>query len=199
MGVMAKKRKNPGLPVPTSAFETAQLLSDLRVLIDAGRAHVARSVNAGMVLLYWSVGDRLRREVLGEERAAYGEQIVATVAQQLTSDYGRGFGRRNLFQMLRFAEVFPELGIVQTLSAQLGWSHFVELLPLQDPLQREFYAELCRLERWSVRTLRARIGGMLFERTAIAKKPEEVARRELQSLRDQDQLTPTWSFATPTC
>jgi hypothetical protein len=92
--------------------------------------------------------------------------------------------------MLRFTEAFPEPAIVQTLSAQLAWSHFVEIIPLEDPLRREFYAEMCRLERWSVRTLRAKIGGMLFERTAIAKKPEEVAQRELEGLRQEDQLTP---------
>ena len=87
---------------------------------------------------------------------------------QLTVDYGRGFGRRNRFQMVRFAEAFPDRQIVQTLSAQLGWSHFTEIIPLADPLKRDFYAEMCRLERWGVRTLRARIDGILIERTAIA-------------------------------
>src|SRR3954465_3414115 len=102
---MAKKRKKTGDLIPSSAPpDTDRLLTDLRALIEAGRAHVAQAVNAGMVLLYWSVGDRIRREILGEQRARYGEQIVATLSQQLTTDYGRGFGRRNLFQMIRFAE-----------------------------------------------------------------------------------------------
>jgi len=80
--------------------------------------------------------------------------------------------------MIRFAEVFPEAEIVHSLSAQLGWTHFRDLLPLSDPIQREFYAEMCRIERWSTRTLRKKIDSMLFERTAISKKPEEVARAE---------------------
>ena len=78
--------------------------------------------------------------------------------------------------MIRFTEALPDRRIVQTLSEQLSWCHFLELLPFDDPLKRDFYAEMCRLERWSVRTLRAKIGGMLFERTAIAKRSEEVIR-----------------------
>jgi hypothetical protein len=92
-------------------------------------------------------------DVLQNERAEYGKEIVQTLSAQLTQEFGRGFGRQNLFQMLRFAEVFPDEQIAQTLSAQLSWSHFVELIPLDDQLKREFYAEMCRVERWSVRTL----------------------------------------------
>lgn len=195
---MSKKRKKPGLPAPIDAPpDTTRLLSDLRAIIDTGRTQVAQAVNAGMVLLYWSVGDRIRREILGEKRATYGEQVIEMLAQELTAQYGRGFGRRNLFQMIRFAEAFPDHRIVQTLSAQLGWSHFIEIIPLDDPLKRDFYAEMCRLERWSVRTLRSRIGGMLFERTAIAKQSEEVIRRELEALRAEDQLTPDLVFRDP--
>ena len=137
-----------------------------------------------------SVGDRIRREILGEKRAAYGQQILRTVSEKLTAEYGRGFGPTNLSLMLRFAEAFGDRRIVQTLSAQLGWSHFIAIIPLDDPLKRDFYAEMCRLERWSVRTLREKIGKMLYERTAIAKKSEEVIRRELQGLREEDRLTP---------
>jgi predicted nuclease of restriction endonuclease-like (RecB) superfamily len=196
---MAKKRKKDPAQL-VSADEppdTAQLLVDVRALIENGRAHVAQAVNAGVVLLYWSIGDRTRREILGEKRAAYGEQIVSTLSRQLAAEYGQGFSRPNLFRMIRFAEAFPDLRMVQTLSAPLSWSHFVEIIPLGDSLQREFYAELCRLERWSVRMLRARIGGMLFERTAIAKRPEEVARREIASLRAEDRLTPDLIFRDP--
>ena len=83
--------------------------------------------------------------------------------------------------MVKFADVFPGGEIVATLSQQLSWSHFRQLLPLEQPLQRDFYAEMCRVERWSVRTLRDKINSMLFERTAISKKPEEVAKAELPS------------------
>jgi predicted nuclease of restriction endonuclease-like (RecB) superfamily len=99
--------------------------------------------------------------------------------------------------MLNFAENFPDSAIVATLSQQLGWSHFKEIIPLKDELHRDFYAEMCRVERWSVRTRRAKIDSMLFERTAISKKPEEVAKAELASLRSEDQLTPDLIFRDP--
>jgi predicted nuclease of restriction endonuclease-like (RecB) superfamily len=195
---MAHKTKKSGELVPSvAAPDTAVLLADLRGLIDAGQTRVAQAVNAGMVALYWGVGDRIRREILGERRAAYGEQIVAALSQQLTAEYGRGYSRFALMRMIQFAELFPETQIVQTLSAQLGWSHFIELLPLKDSLKRDFYAEMCRLEHWSVRTLRAKMAGMLFERTAIAKKPEEVVRRELEMLRTEDRLTSDLVFRDP--
>jgi hypothetical protein len=156
---MTRKTKKAGELVPSvSAPDTAALLADLRGLIDAGRTRVAQAVNAGMVALYWGVGDRIRREILGERRAAYGRQIFQTLSEKLTAEYGRGFGPTNLSFMVRFAEAFPNHEIVQTLSAQLGWSHFTEIISLSDPLKRDFYAEMCRLERWSVRTLRANAG-----------------------------------------
>jgi predicted nuclease of restriction endonuclease-like (RecB) superfamily len=72
----------------------------------------------------------------------------------------------------------------------LGWSHFKEIIPLKDDLKYDFYAEMCRMERWSVRTLRQKIGGMLYERTALSKKPDQLIRRELETLRAEDKLTP---------
>jgi hypothetical protein len=130
------------------------LLRDLRTLIVETRQDVARSVNSALVILYWRVGQRIEKDILKEERADYGEKIVSTLSAQLMAEFGDGFSRRNLFRMLRFAGVFPEEKIVSALSRQLGWSHFVEIIPLKDELQREFYAEMCRVERWSVRTLR---------------------------------------------
>jgi len=177
--------------------DPAKLFGDLRTIIETGRGAVAQAVNAGLVLLYWSVGDRIRREILGEKRAKYGEEIVVTVSRQLTQEYGKGFSQRNLFNMIELAEAFPELRILQTLSAKLGWSHFLHLIPMKDDLKRDFYAEMCRLERWSVRTLRDKIRGMMYERTAISKKPEKLIRAELDALRDEDRMTPDLVFRDP--
>jgi hypothetical protein len=80
---------------------------------------VAQAVNTALVLLYWQVGHRIRTEILEEKRADYGEQIVPTLSAQLVADFGHGFSKRNLFRMNRFAEVFPDLQIVSTLSRQL--------------------------------------------------------------------------------
>jgi predicted nuclease of restriction endonuclease-like (RecB) superfamily len=195
---MARRRKiNQSLvPSPTEP-STDRLLGDLRNLIDATRDQVARAVNAGLVLLYWGIGERIRREILGEQRAAYGDQIVQTVSAQLTAEYGRGFPAKVLWRMIQFVETFPDREIVAALSRQLGWSHFMELIPLRDPLKRDFYAEMCRLERWSVRTLREKVRKMFYERTAIARKPAEVARQELEALSDRDRLTPDLVFRDP--
>ena len=126
----------------------AQLLRDLAQLIDSTRQRVARTVNAELVLMYWKIGTRIRQEVLGGERAAYGEQIVSTLSRQLTASYGVGFSRGNLFHMIRFAEVWPVEADVAELAQHMGWSHFTEILYLDNPLQRNFYAQMCRLERW---------------------------------------------------
>lgn len=173
------------------------LATDVRRMIELTREGVARTVNAGITLLYWKIGKRIQTEILGNERAEYGKEIVASLGRDLTQDFGRGFTTRNLFNMVRFAEVYPDAQIVHSLSAQLGWTHFRTIIPLKDPLQRDFYAEMCRVERWSTRTLVKKIDSMLFERTAISKKPEEVAKAEIAALRSDDQLSPDLVFRDP--
>jgi predicted nuclease of restriction endonuclease-like (RecB) superfamily len=173
------------------------LIRDLCRLISDARRQTAAAVNVGLTLLYWRLGDRIRREVLGSERAGYGEQIVATLSHELMTEFGRGFERTNLTRMMKFAEAFPHEEIVATLSHQLSWSHFRELLPLDKPLQREFYAEMCRMEGWSVRTLRGRIDSMLYERTALSRKPEELARQELATLKESGEVGPALVLKDP--
>ena len=173
------------------------MLGDLRQLIAEARQDVARQVNSALVLLYWRVGTRIRQDILKEKRAEYGERIVATVARQLMVEFGRGFSEKSLRRMIQFAEVFPEEKIVVSLMRQLGWTHFLQIIPLEDDLKRDFYAEMCRVERWSVRTLRQKIGGMLFERTALSKKPGRLIREELDALRAEDTLTPDLVFRDP--
>ena len=150
-----------------------------------------------MTLLYWRIGKRIQTEILENERAEYGQEIVSTLSEKLTEEFGRGFGRRSLFNMIRFAEVYPDVRIVQSLIAQLSWTHFQRIIPLKDPLQRDFYSEMCRVERWSTRTLVKKIDSMLFERTAISKKPEELAKAEIAALRTEDQLSPDLVFRDP--
>jgi predicted nuclease of restriction endonuclease-like (RecB) superfamily len=115
----------------------------------------------------------------------------------LSAEFGPGFGRANLFTMLQFAELFPDTEIVAALRQQLGWTHFKLLIPLKDDLKRDFYAEMCRIERWSTRTLRQKIDGMLYERTALSKKPDQLIRQELDALRAEDKLTSDLVFQDP--
>lgn len=177
----------------------AELLQDLRTLIEAARGQVARAVNTGLVALYWSVGNRLRREVLGGNRAAYGRQILATVSRELVAEYGRGFSRPSLSRMLQMVERFPDFQICASLMHKLTWTHFVLLIPIKDRVKREFYAEMCRVEGWNIPTLRAKINGMLFERTALSRKPAELALKELEALRHDDVMTPDLVFQDPYC
>ena len=179
------------------ARSVAPLLVEVRGLILAAREQVARAVDSGLVTLYWHIGRRVHQDILKEKRAEYGAEIVATLSRQLEAEFGRGFAEKNLRRMVQFAEAFPDERIVATLRRQLGWSHFKEIVPQQDELKRDFYAEMCRIERWSVRTLRKKIGGMLFERTALSKKPEKLIRQELAALREEDRLTPDLVFRDP--
>jgi predicted nuclease of restriction endonuclease-like (RecB) superfamily len=176
---------------------SVRLLSDIRKMIDESRSAVAVTVNVGLTMLYWRIGNRIHQEILEGKRADYGAEIVFRVSRQLGLEYGSGFAEKNLRRMIQFAEVFPDERIVVSLIRQLSWTHFIALIPLKGPLQREFYAEMCRVERWSVRTLRQKIGSMLYERTALSRKPEELARLELQSLRDEDRMSPDLVFRDP--
>jgi predicted nuclease of restriction endonuclease-like (RecB) superfamily len=170
------------------------------VTVGISRQAVARGVKAALVILYWQIGRRIRTDILSEKRAEYGEEILPTLSAKSVPEFGHGFSTRNLARMISLAEVFPDsriLATLATLSKELGWSHFVELLPLKKHLQRDFYAEMCRVERWSVRMLRQKIGGMLYERTALSKKPAKLAARELRELRESDRLTPDLVFRDP--
>jgi predicted nuclease of restriction endonuclease-like (RecB) superfamily len=176
---------------------SVRLLGDIRKMIEETRAGVAATVNAGLTMLYWRIGSRINQEILRGKRADYGAEIVPTLSRQLEMEYGSGFSAKNIRHMIRFAEVFSEEKIVSTLSRQLSWSHFKEIIYLQQPLQKEFYAEMCRVERWSVRTLRKKVGSMLYERTALSKKPAELAKLELEALRKEDRMSPDLVFRDP--
>lgn len=183
---------------PQLSLETKDLVADLRQIIDSARARVASTANYELTMMYWHIGERINRDVLANQRAEYGKQIVSTLARQLQALYGtRGFEARSIRRMMQFASKFPDLKIVSTLSTKLSWSHIIEILSLSDPLQSEFYLTLAASERWSVRTLREKIDSMLYERTAIATKPDELVRKDLAELRDDNALSPDLVFKSP--
>lgn len=195
---MSSKRKD--LPVKNSNGSLKiknNLIEDLRQIIEKTRQSVALAINSSLTALYWKIGYRIRSEILQDKRADYGKEIVATVSRQLATEFGQGFAEKSLRRMLQFVEVFPDEQIVATLMRQLSWSHFVELIPIKDVLKRDFYAEMCRIEKWNVRNLRKKISSMLYERTAFSRKPEQVAQAELELLRAKDQLTPNLVFRDP--
>ena len=159
---------------------------DIRRLIDEARYAVASTVNAAITMLYWQIGKRINEEILKGKRAEYGREIIVSLARQLVLEYGNNFSEKNLRRMIQFAEVYPSKEIVVSLIRHLSWTHFIALIPLKEPLQREFYTEMCRIERWSVRTLRKKIDSMLYERTAISRKPEELAKQEYEKEKDEN-------------
>ena len=171
-----------------------KLFADVVGLIEESKGYVAVAINAALTVLYWKVGKCINDNLLQNQRGEYGKQIVVTLSRQLTETYGRGWSEKNLRHCLYTVETFPDFDIVSTLSRQLSWSHIKEIIYLKDVLQREFYTEMCRIEKWSVRTLRDKIDGMLYERTAISKKPETLIKQELKALRDNNTLTPDLVF-----
>ena len=173
------------------------LVTELRQLIDSARRRAAVAVNAELTLLYWQVGERIHREILGGQRAGYGDEVVAALARHLCAEYGRGWSARQLRLCIRFAQAYPEAQIVHTLCAKLSWSHLRLLAALDDAIQRDFYTGLCQLEHWSVRQLQERMQSMLFERTAISRQPEETIAHELQVLRQEQVVNPALLLKDP--
>jgi predicted nuclease of restriction endonuclease-like (RecB) superfamily len=188
------KKNNPIV----ATVSQQSLIQDLRQIIEQARGHVAATANYELTMMYWHIGERINREVLENQRAEYGKQIVAQVAQQLQVTYGeKGFEKSSITRMMKFAKLFPDEQIVARAAQQLSWSHFIEVLPLKDDLQREFYITMAASGRWSRDRLRKEIDGMLFERTAISGKPDEFIKKELSTLRDDNVMSPDLVFKSP--
>jgi len=174
-----------------------KLLKDLQGLIEVSRAKTAIAVNAEMTSLYWHVGARINEDVLANERAEYGKEVLAGVSKELSLEFGKGWGVKHLRHCMKLAEIYPDSKIVYALSRQLSWTHLRTLIYIDDSLKREFYTELAKREQWNTRLLRDRVNSMLFERTAISKKPEETIANDLALLRDEGKMTPDLVFRDP--
>ncbi len=177
--------------------EQDKLLAELRSLIDTSKIRLARTLNQEMTILYWHIGKTIQTEILKFEKPEYGEQTINKIGAILRSEYGKGFGPRVLRRTISFYNCYSDFEIVSTASTKLTWSHFVELIPIKDKLKRDFYVEMCRLDSWSVRTLREKIGKMLYERTAISQQPEEVIKDSLSLVKSEDKLIPTLLLQDP--
>ena len=109
-----------------------ELINDLRQIIDSARSHVAATANYEVTMMNWNIGNRINRDVLNNERAEYGQQIVSQVATQLQEEYGaKGFELRSIQRMMQFAQIFPDFQIVSPLVSKLSWSHFLILMPIK--------------------------------------------------------------------
>ena len=160
---MAEKNQNTDIIQPEQA-----LLTELSQLIEQSQQQVVSQANSTLTMLFWHIGNRINKEILQNKRADYGKQIVATLSKQLKERYGRNFELGNLRRMMQFAEQFADLSIVATLSRQLSWSHFRELIPLKTNEAKMFYAELSATQVLGVRELRKQISTKTFERSSKA-------------------------------
>ncbi|TDE45879.1 DUF1016 domain-containing protein [Flavobacterium rhamnosiphilum] len=174
-----------------------QLYSEVTQLIEQSKQNVAIAVNAEITLLYWNVGKRINNEVLKNERAEYGKQIVYALSIQLTQQYGKGWSEKQLRHCIQLANIFENEQIVSTLWRQLSWSHLKLIIYLDTPLKRDFYTQMCIHEKWSVRTFSERIQSMLYERTAISKKPEQTIKNDLELLKNEKTISPDLVFRDP--
>jgi hypothetical protein len=118
--------------------ENRALVGEIKTLIEQSKQQVSVAVNATISMLYWQVGNRINKEILKDQRAEYGKQIVVTLSQQLLEDYGNSFSEKNIRRMMQFATVFQEKEIVVSLIRQLSWTHLQAIIPIEDPLKRQF-------------------------------------------------------------
>ena len=182
---------------PDIAKKENNLLVDIKTLIEQSKQQIAVVVNSTMTMLYWQVGDRIKTDILQNKRAEYGQETIKQLSANLTEQYGKGWSEKHLRHCLRIAETFPNTEIVYTLCRQLSWSHLRLLMYIEEPLKREFYIEMTKLEKWSFRVLKERENSMLYERTAISKKPEETIKHDLKLLKNEQKLTPDLVFRDP--
>lgn len=152
----------------TSKIFDDGLVHELSSLIEEGRRQVAVAANSTLTLLFWKVGKRINDHILQNKRAAYGKEIIRSVSEELEKSYGRNFAEKNLRRMLQFSQVFPDFEIVVTLSRQLSWSHFIEIIPLQKEGAKDYYIKSVVYNNLSVRELRAQIASKTFERASLA-------------------------------
>ena len=181
----------------TMKLSDVDLYQDIKKLILTTRSRFAINVNTELSLLYWHIGKKINTKVLQDKRAKYGKQIISSLSKQLIQEYGKGWSERQLWYCMRIADIFNNEKILHTLCAQLSWSHLRLLILITDPLKRNFYIELAKIENWSVRQLQERINSQLFERTSISKKPDNTIKNELDMLNKNQKLSEDLVFRDP--
>ncbi|MCQ2348268.1 MAG: PDDEXK nuclease domain-containing protein [Paludibacteraceae bacterium] len=143
---------------------TADIVHDVRSILEEARRLSVRAVNSTMVFSYWLIGKRIvQEEQQGAERATYGEQIVKRLSHELTSEFGEGFSYANLKNMRKFYKTYPdEKGY--TLCSQLPWSHNRLIMRVDDPSAREWYLREAAEQQWTVRQLERNIHSFYYQR-----------------------------------
>ena len=154
-----------------SENEINNMFNNIKELVINSRNKVYNAVNTEMLNLYWNIGKSIMEIQQGDERASYGETVLEKLSQKLTNEFGKGFSKRNLERMRKFYIYFP---IATTVSSQLSWSHYLELIKVEEEAKRKFYMKETINSRWSVRELQRQIGSLLYERLSLSANKEKV-------------------------
>lgn len=177
--------------------DNSKLFNDIGKYIEESKMRVAYSVNSELVLLYWKIGNRIKKEVLKDKRAEYGKRIIKSLVDNLTLKYGNSWSEKQIRHCLRCAETFSKNLILSAVRRQLSWTHIKTIMYIDNEVKRDFYLELTVIEKWSTRMLQNRISSMLFERTAISKKPEKIIKTELKKLKTENKISSDLVFRDP--
>jgi predicted nuclease of restriction endonuclease-like (RecB) superfamily len=174
--------------------QESQLYDDVCQIIDGARGRMATYANTEVCMTNWYVGKRIKEDVLYNQRAEYGKQVLKNLSVKLTERYGSGWSYYKLQHCVRSAYTFSEDEIVYATRIQLNWTHLRSLMGIKDPLERQFYAQMCCAEHWDTRTLDEKIDKQLYLQTALSRKPEEVIKKELEESKSKNQLLPDMVF-----
>lgn len=163
-------------------IKKSDLYLNIKNILQTARDTAYKQVNFVMVEAYWNIGKQIvEEEQKGEDRAEYGKYLIKDLSKKLTDDFGKGFGKRNLYNMKSFYVAFPK---VQTLSAQLSWSHYVLLLRVENQNARHYYMEESAKSNWSVRALERQIGTHYYERLMSSKEKNSVISEARENTKD---------------
>jgi predicted nuclease of restriction endonuclease-like (RecB) superfamily len=152
----------------SNTTEYQNILNEIVSLVEKAKNQIIVQANSTLTLTFWHIGNKINSEILNNNRAEYGKQIVVTLSRELEKKFGRSFNEKNLRRMIQFANKFPDYEIVVTLSRELSWSHFLVLIPLKTEQERMFYAKLSAEGNFGIRELRKQISKKVFERTQNA-------------------------------
>lgn len=158
---------------------------EIKSILANARQKAYAAINSAMVEAYWEIGKRIvEEEQGGENRAAYGKEIIKNLSLELTKEFGKGFSTRTLWEIRQFYATFPEEEIVRTLSAQLSWSHFQRVLKVSDENARMYYLQEAAQNSWSVRTLDRNISTLYYQRLVSSRVKKEVENEMLQKTKN---------------
>lgn len=173
-------------------------LLEIKQILAQARQKAYSAINSAMVEAYWNIGKRIvEEEQNGADRAEYGKQIIQTISEELTKDFGKGFSKRTIYEMRQFYNYFPNYQIMRTVFAQLSWSHFQRVLKVSNEKARMYYLKEAAENMWSVRTLDRNISTLYYDRL-LASSDKEVVQNEMLEKTGKTQLNPFDFIKNPT-